>query len=47
MAEKLQRELSNRHIQLIAIGGAIGTVLFLGAAQTIALTGPSILLTYI
>ncbi|WP_414715220.1 hypothetical protein, partial [Staphylococcus aureus] len=22
MAEKLQRELSNRHIQLIAIGGA-------------------------
>ncbi|WP_238135885.1 hypothetical protein, partial [Staphylococcus aureus] len=25
MAEKLQRELSNRHIQLIAIGGAIGT----------------------
>ncbi|KFA43417.1 amino acid permease family protein [Staphylococcus aureus] len=47
MAEKLQRELSNRHIQLIAIGGAIGTGLFLGAGQTIALTGPSILLTYI
>ena len=36
MAEKLQRELSNRHIQLIAIGGAIGTGLFLGAGQTIA-----------
>ncbi|HDC5570375.1 TPA: amino acid permease [Staphylococcus aureus] len=47
MAEKLQRELRNRHIQLIAIGGAIGTGLFLGAGQTIALTGPSILLTYI
>ncbi|MDN6412944.1 amino acid permease [Staphylococcus gallinarum] len=44
---QLQRELSNRHIQLIAIGGAIGTGLFLGAGQTIALTGPSILLTYI
>ena len=29
MADKLQ-ELSNRHIQLIAIGGAIGTGLFLG-----------------
>src|SRR5699024_7803878 len=29
------------------IGGAIGTGLFLGAGQTIALTGPSILLTYI
>jgi amino acid permease len=35
---RLQRELSNRHIQLIAIGGAIGTGLFLGAGQTIALT---------
>ena len=45
--QQLQRELSNRHIQLIAIGGAIGTGLFLGAGQTIAMTGPSILLTYI
>ena len=45
--EKLQRGLSNRHVQLIAIGGAIGTGLFLGAGQTIAMTGPSILLTYI
>ena len=34
-------------MQLIAIGGAIGTGLFLGAGQTIAMTGPSILLTYI
>lgn len=47
MSNNLQRELSNRHIQLIAIGGAIGTGLFLGAGQTIAMTGPSILLTYI
>ena len=45
--EKLQRGLSNRHVQLIALGGAIGTGLFLGAGQTIAMTGPSILLTYI
>ena len=28
MAKQLQRELNNRHIQLIAIGGAIGTGLF-------------------
>ncbi|KAA1039903.1 amino acid permease [Macrococcus equipercicus] len=42
----LQRTLSNRHIQLIAIGGAIGTGLFLGAGKTIHLAGPSILLTY-
>lgn len=47
MADKLQRELSNRHIQLIAIGGAIGTGLFLGAGESIHLAGPSILLTYI
>ena len=45
MAQQLQRELSNRHIQLIAIGGAIGTGL-LGSGQTISLTGPSILLAY-
>ena len=45
--QQLNRELSNRHVQLIAIGGAIGTGLFLGAGQTIVLTGPSILLTYI
>jgi D-serine/D-alanine/glycine transporter len=47
MSNQLSRELSNRHIQLIAIGGAIGTGLFLGAGQSISLTGPSILLTYI
>ncbi|MCI2773990.1 amino acid permease [Staphylococcus petrasii] len=47
MADKLQRELSNRHIQLIAIGGAIGTGLFLGAGASIHLAGPSILLTYV
>ena len=47
MAQQLNRELNSRHVQLIAIGGAIGTGLFLGAGQTIALTGPSILLTYI
>ncbi len=43
----LQRGLSNRHIQLIALGGAIGTGLFLGVAQTIQLAGPAILLGYL
>lgn len=42
MAKQLQRELNNRHIQLIAIG----TGLFLGSGQTISLTGPSLLFTY-
>jgi len=42
----LQRSLSNRHIQLIALGGAIGTGLFLGSGETISKAGPSILLVY-
>ena len=45
-ANNLSRGLKNRHIQLIALGGAIGTGLFLGVAQTIRLAGPSILLGY-
>ncbi|WP_269914197.1 amino acid permease [Acinetobacter sp. HY1485] len=44
--EKLQRGLKNRHIQLIAMGGAIGTGLFLGSAQVIQSAGPSIILGY-
>lgn len=43
---KLHRGLKNRHIQLIALGGAIGTGLFLGIAQTIKMAGPSVLLGY-
>ncbi|WP_120428715.1 amino acid permease [Acinetobacter baylyi] len=42
----LQRKLSNRHLQLIAIGGAIGTGLFMGSGKTISLAGPSILYIY-
>lgn len=42
----LQRGLKNRHVQLIAIGGAIGTGLFLGSGHSIALAGPSILFAY-
>ncbi len=44
--KELERGLSNRHIQLIALGGAIGTGLFMGAGKTIHLAGPSILLVY-
>lgn len=44
---QLQRRLKNRHIQLIALGGAIGTGLFLGSAPIIQSAGPSIILGYL
>ncbi|KMZ42140.1 MULTISPECIES: amino acid permease [Bacillales] len=47
MDQKLERGLKNRHVQLIAIGGAIGTGLFLGAGKSIHLAGPSILFAYL
>lgn len=43
---ELKRGLKNRHIQLIALGGAVGAGLFLGIAQTINMTGPSVILGY-
>lgn len=45
-AQKLKRGLQNRHIQLIALGGAIGTGLFLGIGPAAVLAGPSVILGY-
>jgi D-serine/D-alanine/glycine transporter len=42
----LRRDLANRHVQLIAIGGAIGTGLFMGSGRTISLAGPAVLVVY-
>ncbi len=42
-----KRTLSNTHIQLIALGGTIGTGLFLGVGDSIHRAGPSIILIYI
>lgn len=42
----LHRGLSNRHIQFIALGGAIGSGLFMGAGKTISVSGTSIIFTY-
>ena len=44
---ELARHLKSRHVQLIAIGGTIGTGLFLGSGQSIHTAGPSILLAYL
>jgi amino acid transporter, AAT family len=43
----LARNLRNRHIQLIAIGGTIGVGLFLGSAKAIHAAGPGLLLAYL
>ncbi|MEI3798286.1 MULTISPECIES: amino acid permease [unclassified Chitinophaga] len=44
--KSLKRGLQNRHIQLIALGGAIGTGLFLGIGPAAVLAGPSVILGY-
>ncbi|AJW61847.1 Aromatic amino acid transport protein AroP [Elizabethkingia miricola] len=44
--KELKRGLQNRHIQLIALGGAIGTGLFLGIGMAAVLAGPSVILGY-
>ena len=45
--QELKRVLKNRHVQLIAIGGTIGTGLFLGSGKAIQLAGPSIIFAYL
>lgn len=42
----LARSLNRRHIQMLAIGGTIGTGLFMGAGKTISLAGPSVIFVY-
>ena len=43
----LRRTLSARRISMIAIGGAIGTGLFLGSGFAISLAGPAVLVSYL
>ena len=42
----LRRSLSARRLTMIAIGGAIGTGLFLGSGFAISLAGPGVLVSY-
>ena len=43
----LQRGLSTDQLSMIAIGGAIGTGLFLGSGLAIGFAGPSVLISYL
>jgi AAT family amino acid transporter len=43
----LARQLSERQLGMIAIGGAIGTGLFLGSALAVRAAGPGVILSYL
>ena len=45
--QKLNRGLKNRHLQMIALGTAVGTGLFYGSTSTIAMAGPAVSLSYL
>lgn len=40
------KHLKNRHIQMIGIGGAIGSGLFMGSAGRLHSAGPSLIFAY-
>jgi AAT family amino acid transporter len=45
--ESLSRQLSSPQLAMMAIGGAIGTGLFLGSALAVRVAGPGVILTYL
>lgn len=42
----LQRQLTSRQMAMMALGGAIGTGLFLGSGLSVKLAGPGVILSY-
>ncbi|EDI5486366.1 amino acid permease, partial [Salmonella enterica subsp. enterica serovar Enteritidis] len=45
--EGYHKAMGNRQVQMIAIGGAIGTGLFLGAGARLQMAGPALALVYL
>ena len=45
--EGYKKDLKPRHIQMSALGGALGTGLFLGAGDRLAVGGPGLALVYV
>src|SRR5580704_7151236 len=45
--EQLSRQLTTGQLSMIAIGGAIGTGLFLGSALAVHLAGPGVIFSYL
>ncbi|GCF93993.1 amino acid permease [Enterococcus florum] len=46
MEKKLQKQMTSRHITMLALGGAIGAGLFKGSGEAIGIAGPSVLLAF-
>lgn len=44
---KLKKQLSSRHITMLALGGAIGAGLFKGSGEAIGIAGPAVLIAFL